>query len=74
MSPVNGAIQEGSDAVITPDTARWLRPAAAQVRWAVVPAGRWQSARPVGGAPVLVAYVVAPGFDGADFNLLPAAD
>jgi hypothetical protein len=37
----------------------------------VVPAGHGQSARPVGAAEVLVSCVVAPGFDFADFTLLP---
>ena len=38
----------------------------------VIPAGHWQSARPAGDAEVLVSCVVAPGFDFADFTLLPA--
>ena len=37
----------------------------------VVPAGHWQSARPAGNAEVLVSCVVAPGFDFADFTMLP---
>jgi predicted cupin superfamily sugar epimerase len=37
----------------------------------VVPAGHWQSARPAGDAEALVSCVVAPGFDFADFTLLP---
>ncbi|MFF9815110.1 cupin domain-containing protein [Streptomyces sp. NPDC014006] len=45
--------------------------AAGQTLWAVVPAGRWQTARPIGSGPVLVTCVVAPGFDWADFTLLP---
>ncbi|MEU0337307.1 cupin domain-containing protein [Streptomyces sp. NPDC006193] len=45
--------------------------AAGQVLWADVPAGRWQCARPVGSTPVLVTCVVAPGFDWADFTVLP---
>jgi predicted cupin superfamily sugar epimerase len=36
---------------------------------ALVPAGVWQSAFPVGGEPVLVSCVVSPGFDFADFRL-----
>jgi hypothetical protein len=36
----------------------------------IVPGGVWQSAAPVGGEPVLVTCVVAPGFDQADFCLL----
>jgi len=35
----------------------------------VVPAGRWQAARPIGG-PVLCACTVAPGFTFAGFSLL----
>ncbi|GAA1037492.1 cupin domain-containing protein [Virgisporangium ochraceum] len=35
----------------------------------LVPGGVWQSAEPVGGEPVLVSCVVAPGFDYADFTL-----
>jgi PPOX class probable F420-dependent enzyme len=38
----------------------------------VVPGGTWQSAAPAGQQPVLVSCVVAPGFDYADFRLLPA--
>jgi hypothetical protein len=37
----------------------------------VVPGGRWQSARPAADMEVLVSCVVAPGFDFADFTLLP---
>jgi predicted cupin superfamily sugar epimerase len=37
----------------------------------VIPAGHWQSARPAGDVEVLVSCVVAPGFDFADFALLP---
>src|SRR3984885_7776 len=37
----------------------------------VIPAGHWQSARPAAAAEVLVSCVVAPGFDFADFTLLP---
>jgi predicted cupin superfamily sugar epimerase len=36
---------------------------------AVVPAGRWQAARPAGAAWVLCGCTVAPGFDFADFEL-----
>jgi predicted cupin superfamily sugar epimerase len=36
----------------------------------VVPAGVWQTARPAGDEPVLVACVVAPGFDYRDWRLL----
>lgn len=41
---------------------------------AVVPAGVWQAAVPVGGPYVLVGCTVAPGFDFADFELPPRAD
>jgi predicted cupin superfamily sugar epimerase len=37
----------------------------------VVPAGRWQTARLLGPDPALVTCVVSPGFDFADFELLP---
>ena len=37
----------------------------------VVPANVWQTAEPVGDRAVLVACVVSPGFDFADFELLP---
>ncbi|HEX6451982.1 MAG TPA: cupin domain-containing protein [Trebonia sp.] len=37
----------------------------------VIPAGHWQAARPASDAEVLVSCVVAPGFDFADFELLP---
>jgi uncharacterized protein len=45
--------------------------AAGQVPQHVIPAGHWQSARPAAAAEVLVSCVVAPGFDFADFSLLP---
>jgi uncharacterized protein len=35
----------------------------------LVPAGQWQTARPAGDQPVLVACVVAPGFDYRDWRL-----
>ena len=35
----------------------------------LVPAGHWQSARPLTGSDVLVTCVVSPGFDFADFTL-----
>lgn len=38
---------------------------------ALVPAGTWQCAAPADGRPVLVTCVVTPGFDFADFALLP---
>ena len=37
----------------------------------VIPGGHWQAARPAAAAEVLVSCVVAPGFDFADFTLLP---
>jgi predicted cupin superfamily sugar epimerase len=45
--------------------------AAGQVPQHVVPGGRWQAARPGGDLEALVSCVVAPGFDFADFTLLP---
>jgi predicted cupin superfamily sugar epimerase len=36
-----------------------------------VPAGTWQTARLLGPDPALVTCVVSPGFDFADFELLP---
>jgi predicted cupin superfamily sugar epimerase len=39
-----------------------------QVPQALVPAGTWQAARPVGEEGVLVSCVVSPGFDFADFK------
>lgn len=48
-----------------------------QVPQALVPAGHWQSARPVpgdgspDGGAVLVSCVVSPGFDFADFECAP---
>ena len=38
----------------------------------LVRAGEWQSARPASDQPVLVACVVSPGFDFADFALADA--
>jgi hypothetical protein len=43
-----------------------------QVPQHVIPAGHWQAARPAGLEEVLVSCVVAPGFDFADFSLLPS--
>lgn len=37
----------------------------------LVPASEWQSARPAAAEAVLVACVVSPGFDFADFSLAP---
>jgi len=39
-----------------------------------VPAGWWQSARLLGPDPALVTCVVSPGFDFADFELLPPVE
>lgn len=44
-------------------------PSAGDALQAVVPAGHWQTARPLGEEAVLVGCVVAPGFDFADFEL-----
>jgi predicted cupin superfamily sugar epimerase len=35
----------------------------------LVPGGTWQTAAPLGGEPVLVSCIVAPGFDFGDFRL-----
>jgi hypothetical protein len=45
--------------------------AAGQAPQHVITGRHWQSARPAGAAEVLVSCVVAPGFDFADFTLLP---
>jgi predicted cupin superfamily sugar epimerase len=45
--------------------------AAGQLPQHVIPGGHWQSARLGGAAEALVSCVVAPGFDFADFTLLP---
>jgi predicted cupin superfamily sugar epimerase len=45
--------------------------AAGQVPQHVIPGGHWQAAKPAGPEQVLVSCVVAPGFDFADFTLLP---
>ncbi|KNX38436.1 cupin domain-containing protein [Luteipulveratus halotolerans] len=45
--------------------------AGGQVAQALVPGGHWQAARPAGDEPVLVGCIVTPGFDFADFTLLP---
>jgi uncharacterized protein len=45
-------------------------PLAGDALQVLVPAGVWQAAEPVGASHVLVACVVAPGFDFADFELL----
>jgi predicted cupin superfamily sugar epimerase len=43
---------------------------AGQAPQLLVPAGHWQTARPSGPEPVLVACVVAPGFDYRDWRLV----
>ena len=44
-------------------------------RWSAhVPAGHWQRAEPADDAEVLLACLVTPGFDFADFTLLGADD
>lgn len=57
----------------TPGTAVLLGPdlAGGQAPQALVPPGIWQAARPAGPVEVLVSCVVVPGFDFADFSLLP---
>ncbi len=45
--------------------------AAGQVPQHVIPGGHWQAARPAADSEVLVSCVVAPGFEFADFTLLP---
>jgi predicted cupin superfamily sugar epimerase len=52
----------------TPDE-RQLGTSAGQSPQVLVPAGHWQTARPSGDEPVLVACVVAPGFDYRDWRL-----
>jgi predicted cupin superfamily sugar epimerase len=49
--------------VLGPDLAGGQRPQA------IVPAGAWQSARPLGERFTLCGCTVAPGFDFADFEL-----
>jgi predicted cupin superfamily sugar epimerase len=41
-----------------------------EIPQALVPAGHWQSARPLTGEQVLVSCVVSPGFEFADFRTL----
>jgi predicted cupin superfamily sugar epimerase len=45
-------------------------PQAGQSPQLIVPPGHWQAARPATDEAVLVACVVAPGFDAADFRML----
>lgn len=47
---------------------------AGQVPQHVIPGGHWQAARPATDSEVLVSCVVAPGFDFADFTMLPATE
>ena len=54
---------EESAAVVGPE------PGAGHALQALVPAGTWQAAEPLSGAGSLVACVVAPGFEFADFEL-----
>jgi predicted cupin superfamily sugar epimerase len=53
---------EAREVVLGPDVQR------GEVPQALVPAGHWQSARPLGDQDVLVSCVVSPGFDFADFR------
>jgi predicted cupin superfamily sugar epimerase len=55
----------GTGAAPAPDAPATLGPGGNLL----VPADHWQTARPAGDEPVLVACVVAPGFDFADFEL-----
>lgn len=58
----------------TGDASQWtLGPelAAGERPQLLVPGGVWQAAAPAADQPVLVSCVVAPGFDMADFQLLP---
>lgn len=48
-------------------------PSAGHTFQSLVPGGQWQAARPAGDQPALVACVVTPGFDFADFELAPSA-
>jgi predicted cupin superfamily sugar epimerase len=59
-APADGT---AADVLVGPD------PVAGHLLQALVPAGTWQSAAPTGPAGALVACVVAPGFDFADFQL-----
>lgn len=55
--------EAGETIVLGMDTAAGQRPQA------LVPAGVWQTARPLGSEPVLSTCIVAPGFDFADFRM-----
>ena len=52
-----------AELLLGPDLAAGQRPQL------LVPAGTWQTARPVGDEPTLVSCVVVPGFDFADLRL-----
>ena len=67
-APVRTGPSAGTSVTLGPDLA------VGQVPQHVIPGGHWQAARPAGYAEVLVSCVVAPGFDFADFELLPADD
>ena len=57
--------EPGEEIVLGPDIEAGQRPQA------VVPGGVWQAAIPASAGEVLVSCVVAPGFDFADFRLMP---
>ena len=67
-APVRNGASAGTSVTLGPDLA------VGQVPQHVIPGGHWQAARPADDAEVLVSCVVAPGFDFADFELLPADD
>ena len=54
---------EGTTHVVGPD------PSAGHALHVLVPAGAWQRARPASDGWSLVACIVAPGFDFADFEM-----
>lgn len=53
---------EETEIILGPDVEHGQQPQA------LVPAGHWQRARPVGDGSVLVSCVVSPGFEFADFR------
>jgi predicted cupin superfamily sugar epimerase len=63
-----GLRQGGTGEVPDPEAETRLEADSPQL---VVPAGSWQTARLLGPDPALVTCVVSPGFDFADFELLP---
>lgn len=65
--PLNLYLREVTEEVVVlgPDIAAGQRP---QI---VIPGGVWQAAKPAAAQEVLVSCVVSPGFDFADFILLP---